>query len=382
MKKLVICGSTGSIGRQALDVVAKNPDLRVVGLSAASNWETCVGQAREYGVGSVVLADPEAAERAGAEWSGTVLQGDAGLEEMIRESGADLVLNAVVGAGGLTASVVTLGEGIDLALANKESLVIAGPLMTALAEAQGCRILPVDSEHSATAQLVQAAGPGVVERITLTASGGPFRGWKDLDGITPDEALEHPTWSMGGKISIDSATLMNKGLELIEAHHLFSVGFDHLDAVIHPQSIVHALVTLNDGATLAHLGHPDMKVPISWALNLPERRDVDVPVLDLAQTGELTFEAPDVETFRCLPLAVQAGRAGGLAPCVLNAANEVAVSGFLSQELRFRDIPEVIETALEDLDPPVSIGHFDEVVEWDDRTRRHTQEIVSRGVMT
>ena len=381
MKKIVICGSTGSIGLQTLEVIAADPDLKPVGLSAGSNWEACLSQAKQHGVGTVCLRDSDAADSVASNWSGEVLVGDDGLERLIRESGADLVVNAIVGADGLTASVVALGEGMDLALANKESLVIAGPLITALAEAGNCQILPIDSEHSATAQLLAAAGPGTVDRITLTASGGPFRQRRDLGGVTPEEALEHPTWSMGGKISIDSATLMNKGLELIEAHYFFGVGFESLDVVVHPQSIVHALVGMNDGATLAHLGHPDMRVPISWALHFPDRADVDVPMLDLADVGRLDFEAPDLETFRCLPVAIQAGRDGGLAPCVLNAANEVAVERFLQGSLPFTEIPTVIESTLTDLDPPRVLSHFSEVTEWDSRARS-TSEAFITGVQT
>src|SRR5262249_39847291 len=212
------------------------------------------------------------------------------------------------------------------ALANKESLVIGGELVMALAEATDARILPVDSEHSALFQLIGAEPPGTVERLVLTASGGPFRGRTDLAGITRDAALAHPTWDMGGRITIDSATLMNKGFEMIEAHHLFGVPYGRIDVVVHPQSIIHALVNLNDGASLAHLGYPDMKVPISYALRYPERGDVDVPTLDLASVGELSFERPDAETFACLRLAREAGEVGGTAPCVLNAADEGAVA--------------------------------------------------------
>ncbi len=380
MKKIVICGSTGSIGTQALEIVAADPSIQVVGLTAGRRWEPCVEQAREHGVSTVVLDDPEAAEAARQAWSGTVLSGQAGIERMICESGADLVLNAIVGAGGLGATIVCLGEGIDLALANKESLVIGGELVMALAEGKGARIIPVDSEHSAVAQLLAAAGPGSAERITLTASGGPFRGRSDLVGITRDEALAHPTWSMGGKISIDSATLMNKGLELIEAHHLFGIDYDDLAVVVHPQSIVHALITMNDGATLAHLGYPDMRVPISYAIHFPERADVPVPALDLALAGELTFEEPDMETFRCLPLAIDAGRRGGTAPCVLNAANEVAVGAFLEQRISFGMIAGVVEMTLSETDTVGELSHFTEVLDCDAESRTRAAEIITREV--
>lgn len=380
MKKIVICGSTGSIGTQALEIIAADPTIQIVGLTAGSRWEACVEQAREHGVSTIVLDDPQAAESARQNWSGTVLNGQTGIESMICDSDADLVLNAIVGAGGLGATIVSLGEGIDLALANKESLVIGGDLVMALAEGSGARIIPVDSEHSAVAQLLAAAGPGSAERITLTASGGPFRGRSDLAGITRDEALAHPTWSMGGKISIDSATMMNKGLELIEAHHLFDLDYDDLSVVVHPQSIVHALVSMNDGATLAHLGYPDMRVPISYAIHFPERADVPVPSLDLALAGELTFEEPDLETFRCLPLAIDAGRRGGTAPCVLNAANEVAVDAFLDQRISFEMIAEVVARTLAEAETVSELSHFTEVLDCDAESRERAAEIIAREV--
>jgi len=380
MKKIVICGSTGSIGTQALEVIAADSTIQVVGLSAGSRWETCVEQAREHGVSTIVLDDSEAADSARQNWSGSVLTGQAGIESMICESGADLVLNAVVGASGLGATIVSLGEGIDLALANKESLVIGGDLVMALAEGRGARIIPVDSEHSAVDQLLAAAGAGSAERITLTASGGPFRGRSDLAGITRDEALAHPTWSMGGKISIDSATMMNKGLELIEAHHLFGLDYDDLAVVVHPQSIVHALVSMNDGATLAHLGYPDMRVPISYAIHFPERADVPVPALDLALAGELTFEEPDLATFKCLPLAIDAGRRGGTAPCVLNAANEVAVEAFLDQRISFEMIAEIVAMTLAESETISHLSHFTEILDCDAESRARAMEIIAREV--
>ncbi len=275
MKKLAILGSTGSIGTQALEVVATSPGLQVVALAAGSNWERVVWQARQFGVPAIALADATAAERARGEWNGRVLCGEEGVRELISASEADLVLNGIVGAAGLASTVVALGEGIDVALANKESLVVGGELVMALAEATGARLLPVDSEHSALHQLIGSEAPGTVERLVLTASGGPFRGREDLSGVTVAEALAHPTWEMGGRITIDSATLMNKGFETIEAHHLFGVPYERIDVVVHPQSLVHSLVQLNDGASLAHLGYPDMRVPISYALHFPERADVD-----------------------------------------------------------------------------------------------------------
>jgi 1-deoxy-D-xylulose-5-phosphate reductoisomerase len=367
-------GSTGSIGTQALDVVEQSDELELVGLAASSSWEPLLAQAGRFHVPRVALADLDAAARA-AEHSGIeVLAGPEGLVELITETDCDLVLNALVGSAGLGPTVAALGEGIDLALANKESLVVGGELVIALSEATGAELIPVDSEHSALFQLIQNEPPGTLERLVLTASGGPFRGRTDLDGVTRDEALAHPTWDMGGKITIDSATLMNKGLELIEAHHLFGVPYERIDVVVHPQSIVHALVHLNDGASLAHLGYPDMRVPISYALHHPERADVSVPTLDLVEVGALTFERPDLETFACLRLARDAAEAGGTAPCVLNAANEVAVHAFLRGELPFAGIARVIESTLAEL-PPRPVRHFSDLYEADSHARE-----VAKGV--
>jgi 1-deoxy-D-xylulose-5-phosphate reductoisomerase len=350
-RRLLILGSTGSIGTQALDVVGRaGGELEVVGLSAESSWEALVAQARALGVRRIALGDAHAAALAAEAWTdGEVLSGAEGLVRLVVESDADLVLNALVGSAGLGPTVATLGEGIDLALANKESLVVGGELVTQLAEATGATIVPVDSEHSAIHQLLAGERVGTVDRLILTASGGPFRGRsaEELRDVTVEQALAHPTWAMGGKITIDSATLMNKGLELIEAHHLFGTPYERIDVVVHPQSIVHSLVQLCDGATLAHLGYPDMRVPIAYALHHPERAEVPVAPLDLAALGALTFEAPDLGTFACLRLAREAGETGGTAPCVLNAANEVAVHAFLSGRLRFSEIAEVIARTLD-----------------------------------
>jgi 1-deoxy-D-xylulose-5-phosphate reductoisomerase len=376
---VLILGSTGSVGTQALEIVERSPDLEVVGLSAERSWEPLLEQARAHGVRRIALADLAAGARAAEAWTeGEVLAGPEGLVELVVESGADLVLNALVGSAGLGPTVATLGEGIDLALANKESLVVGGELVTQLAEATGARVVPVDSEHSALHQLLSAERPGTVERLVLTASGGPFRGRStaELADVTVEAALAHPTWAMGGKITIDSATLMNKGLELIEAHHLFGTPYDRIDVVVHPQSIVHSLIHLCDGATLAHLGYPDMRVPISYALHYPERVDVAVAPLDLAAVGALTFEPVDTETFGCLRLAREAATAGGTAPCALNAANEVAVHAFLLGRLRFLDIPAVIETALERL-PVRPIRAFDTLYEADAEARSLAAELVS-----
>jgi 1-deoxy-D-xylulose-5-phosphate reductoisomerase len=275
--------------------------------------------------------------------------------------------------------VATLGEGIDLALANKESLVVGGELVNQLAEATGAQILPVDSEHSALHQLIAGERAGTIDRLLVTASGGPFRGQKreQLAAVTIQQALAHPTWSMGGKITIDSATLMNKGLEVIEAHYLFGMPYDQIEVVVHPQSIIHALIQLCDGATLAHLGYPDMRVPIAYALHHPNRTEVPLPALDLPAVGALTFEQPDMETFSCLRLARAAGIAGGTAPCTLNAANEVAVHAFLSGRLPFLGIAAVIEGTLDRL-PSRTVHSFDSLMDADLESRRVASELVER----
>jgi 1-deoxy-D-xylulose-5-phosphate reductoisomerase len=286
-----------------------------------------------------------------------------------------MVLNGIVGAAGLGPTIATLNAGIDLALANKESLVIGGELVMELARGTGSRILPVDSEHSALFQLLENESRDAVERIVLTASGGPFRGRQDLDGVTVDQALDHPTWAMGGRITIDSASLMNKGFEMIEAHHLFALPYDRIDVVVHPQSIVHSLIDLSDGATLAHLGHPDMRVPIAYALNWPARASTTVERLDLASVGRLDFEPPDPGTFRCLELARQAGTAGGISPCVLNASDEVAVGAFLDGRIAFNDIAALIERVLDDIGEGPA-RDFRELFAVDEAARERTEELV------
>ncbi|HTT31176.1 MAG TPA: 1-deoxy-D-xylulose-5-phosphate reductoisomerase [Solirubrobacteraceae bacterium] len=378
-RRIAILGSTGSIGVQALDVISRSPELTVVALSASRSWEPLLDQARRYGIRKVAVADPDAAARASEAWTGgDVLAGPDGVVRLITECECDLVLNAIVGSAGLLPTVATLGEGVDLALANKESLVVGGELVTALAQATGAAIIPVDSEHSALHQLLGSERPGTVDRLILTASGGPFRGMRraDLENVTTEQALAHPTWTMGGKITIDSATLMNKGLELIEAHHLFGTSYDRIDIVVHPQSIIHSLIQLCDGATLAHLGYPDMRVPISYSLHYPERVDVPVRPLDLVELGSLTFEPVDEETFRCVRIARDAARAGGTATCTMNAANEIAVHAFLGGRLRFLDIADVIEETLSEL-PSRPVHSFEALGEADAEARRLAGELVS-----
>ncbi len=376
-RRLLILGATGSIGTQALDVVARERDqFELVGLSAQRDWEGVVAAAQAHGVTKVAITDPEAAAAASAAWAGgEVLSGPEGLIELILGSEAELVLNAIVGSAGLGPTVATLGEGIDLALANKESLVVGGELVTQLAEATGARLLPVDSEHAALHHLMAAVPPGARSRVTLTASGGPFRGYtaEQLRAVTVEQALAHPTWSMGGKITVDSATLVNKGLEVIEAHHLFAIPYSEIDVVVHPQSIVHALVETIDGAQLAHLGLPDMRIAIAYALAHPDITELPTKKLNLAEAGRLDFEAVDEQAFPCLRLCQEAALEGGTATCVLNAANEVAVHAFLGGQLPFTGIAEVIERTLNAL-PGQPIHSFDVLYETDHRARQLAAE--------
>jgi len=379
-RRLLVLGSTGSIGTQALDVIARSPgDFELVGLSAERSWQTLIEQARAHGVRRIALVDAQAAAQAAAAWpEGEVLAGAEGLVRLVVESGAELVLNALVGSAGLGPTVATLGEGIDLALANKESLVVGGELVVALAEATDARIVPVDSEHTALHQLLAGQPPGAVERLTITASGGPFRGRTraQLADVSVQQALAHPTWAMGGKITIDSATLMNKGLELMEAHHLFGTPYERIDVVVHPQSLIHGLIGLADGAMLAHLGPRDMRIAISYALHGAQSVELPIAPLDLAALGTLSFEPVDLEAFPCLRLAREAARLGGTAPCVLNAANEVAVHAFIEGRLPFLEIAAVIERTLERLGV-APVRAFDSLYEADREARLRAQEEVA-----
>jgi len=340
VKRIALLGATGSIGRQALEIIDSHPGLELV--AAASGSQPIDGIAPLTQVG-----------------------GD--LAELLERAEPDVVLNAVVGFAGLRATLWTLERGADLALANKESLVAAGALALEAWERGGGRLLPVDSEHSALYQCLENRSADQIESLVLTASGGPFRGKSrdELTGVTPTEALAHPTWNMGPKITIDSATLANKGLELIEAHFLFGVPYEHIEVVIHPPSIVHGLVRFRDGAAIAHLGNPDMRVPISYALSYPERSATPVPPLELRT---LEFHEPDLDTFRMLPLAREAGERGGTYPCAYNAANEVAVQAFLEGRIGFLDIAAAVEDALERVDGSPA-RDLTELVEADRRAR-------------
>src|SRR4051794_12630838 len=356
--------------------------FEVVGLSAGRSHTALVQQAIEHGVTRVALTDADAAARAAEAWTGgEVLAGPEGLVRLVAESQADLVLNAIVGSAGLGPTIVALTEGMDVALANKESLVVGGELVTALAEATGAQLLPIDSEHTAMHHLLTGEPPGVVERLIVTASGGRFRGRtrESLAHVTAEEALKHPTWTMGGKITIDSATLMNKGLGVMEAHHLFGTPYDRIDVVVHPQSIVHALVQLCDGSTKAHLGYPDMRVAIGYALHHPDRADLPIENLDLVKLGKLEFQAPDLDAFPCLRLAREAAVAGGTAPCALNAANEIAVHAFLTGRLTFTGIPRVIDGVLEQPGPR-RVHSFETLYVTDSEARRVATELVDTEV--
>jgi 1-deoxy-D-xylulose-5-phosphate reductoisomerase len=370
MRSVAVLGATGSIGTQALEIVSEHPDLEACALAAHSDHAGLVAAARRHGVGSIALVDSAAAAAARREFDGEVLDGAEGIERLVAECGADIVLNAIVGAAGLRATMATFAAGADLALANKESLVAGGELVMEALRRSGRAMLPVDSEHSALAQCLAGAADGAVTGLVVTASGGPFRGRsrESLADATVADALAHPTWTMGAKITIDSATLMNKGLEVIEAHHLFGVAYADIEVVVHPQSIVHGMVRFRDGALLAHVGHPDMRVPISWALTFPQRSATSVPALDLSQTLRLDFEPPDLETFRCLALARQAGMEGGTAPCVLNAANEAAVRSFQAGAVGFLDIADLVERALESV-PAEPLESLAQLLEADARAR-------------
>ncbi len=354
MKRLAILGATGSIGRSALSVVDAHPErLRVVGLAAGDNAELLAELARQYSPGVVGLATPQAADRFRSSYptfAGTVEVGADGLVAVATAAEADIVLCASSGTAALEAVLAAIEAGKTIALANKEILVMAGALVTTAAARRGVMVLPVDSEHNAIHQCLHGRGAHEVRRLVLTASGGPFRHMSpgELEQVRPEAALRHPTWRMGRKITIDSATLMNKGLEVIEARWLFGVDADRIDVVIHPQSIVHSMVELMDGSVIAQLGVTDMRLPIQYACSYPDRWDAALPRLDLVKAGRLEFHAPDLDLFPCLRLAYRALREGATCPVVLNAANEVAVAAFLDGRLGFTMIPAMIERVMND----------------------------------
>jgi 1-deoxy-D-xylulose-5-phosphate reductoisomerase len=349
MIRIALLGATGSIGRQALEIIESHPEL-----------ELCAAMSGSSSLDAVVAAHPDALAQVGGDPT-----------RLLEATEPDIVLNAIVGFAGIRATLWALDHGVTLALANKESLVAGGVLAQAAQARGGGLLIPVDSEHSALYQCLEGRELGTVDSLVLTASGGPFRGRsrEELRGVTVEEALAHPTWSMGPKITVDSATLANKGLELIEAHWLFGIAYDRIEVVVHPSSIVHGMVRFRDGATLAHMGYPDMRVPISYALTYPERAATAVPALDLAGGLTLSFEAPDVEAFPLLRLAREAGERGGTYPCAYNAANEVAVAAFLDGRISFLDIASMVEETLAQVEG-VSAWSLEELVAADEEARR------------
>ncbi len=381
MKRIVILGSTGSIGASTLDVVSKFQDrFQVVGLTACTNDTILEDQIRTFHPTVVALSSPDAAQRLRARVDTTqveVLEGESGLCEVARVPECDLVISAIVGGAGLKPTLAAIQAGTQVALANKEPMVMAGHLMKQEAKKHGVTIFPIDSEHSAIFQSMEGHRKEDIRRIVLTASGGPFWDWPatDFERITLEQALQHPNWKMGAKITIDSATLMNKGLEVIEARWLFDLPVAQIDVVIHRESIIHSLVEYCDGSVISQLGHPDMRTPISYAMNYPERIPLLPPLLDLGKIGTLTFAPPDTEKFPCLQLAYDAlaGEAG--LPATLNAANEVAVHAFLNNQIAFLDIPNIIQETMAAYHP-APLSTIDEVLEIDQWARRTAEEIM------
>ena len=351
MKAITLLGSTGSIGTQTLDIVSQYPDqFRIVGLAAGRNVTLLAKQIRQFRPEIVAISDvdklPELKEAiADLDPQPILLAGETGIVEVAKYGDAQAVVTGIVGCAGLLPTIAAIEAGKDIALANKETLIAGGPVVNPLIAKHGVKLLPADSEHSAIFQCLQGLPKGGLRRIILTASGGAFRDWpvEKLSEVKVADALKHPNWSMGRKITVDSATLMNKGLEVIEAHYLFGMDYDGIDIVIHPQSIIHSLIELQDTSVLAQLGWPDMRLPLLYALSWPERIYTDWEPLNLVKSGDLTFREPDHQKYPCMQLAYTAGRAGGSMPAVLNAANEEAVALFLDEKIEFLDIPRLIE---------------------------------------
>ncbi|MFZ5638105.1 MAG: 1-deoxy-D-xylulose-5-phosphate reductoisomerase [Pseudomonadota bacterium] len=390
MRRVAVLGATGSIGASALDVIARHPDrLRAEVLVAGSNVDALVALCRTHRPAHAAIADPaaHAALRDGLRAAGLATEAHAGAEAidaLAADGGHDTVVAAIVGAAGLSSTLAAARAGKRLLLANKESLVLAGELLTAAARAAGADIVPIDSEHNAIFQcLPNAEAHAGLTRIQLTASGGPFRGRSraSLADVTPAQAVAHPKWSMGPKISVDSATLMNKGLEVIEAHHLFGLPGARIDVLVHPQSLVHSLVEFVDGSTLAQLGLPDMRTALAVGFAWPERIVSGVAGLDLLTHGRLDFEPPDLDAFPCLRLAYAALDAGGAAPAALNAANEEAVSAFLQGRIGFLSIPALVEDALQRM-PHADAGSLDALLAADAAARAHARTAIARGDIT
>lgn len=377
--RVAVAGSSGSVGTQTLDVVrAEGPDrYRVVALGVGSSADTVVAQALEFRPELVAVADPAARDRVAEALAGTGIAVVADLAALVEP--ADVVVNAVVGFAGLPITIGTLRAGKRLGLANKESLIAAGPVVQPLRATPGAELVPVDSEHCAVHQCLRSGAHREIARIVLTASGGPFRGRAadDLATVTVDQALAHPTWAMGPKITVDSSTLMNKGLEVIEAHELFGVPYDDIEVVVHPQSVVHSMAEYTDGSTIAQLSMPDMRLPIGYALGYPHRIGTPFGRIDWAALRRLDFEPPDMATFRCLPLAYEAGRAGGTAPAWLSAANEVAVDAFLDGLISWNQIADVSVATLDAHDGAVP-DTVDDVIAADAEARRRATDHLRR----
>jgi 1-deoxy-D-xylulose-5-phosphate reductoisomerase len=372
-RRITVLGSTGSVGCNTLDLVERrHGEFKVAALTANRNAEKLAEQARRVGAEFAVVADPAEYRTLKTALAGTEIEAAAGAQAVIEaaERAADWVMAAIVGSAGLAPTLAAVRRGAVVALANKEALVCAGALFTDEVKRSGATLLTVDSEHSAIFQCFEAARPDTIERIILTASGGPFRERTAaaMERVTPEEAVAHPNWRMGAKISVDSATMMNKGLEVIEAHHLFRLPSAQIDILVHPQSIVHGLVCYKDGSVLAQLGSPDMRTPIAYALGWPERIEAPVQRLDLALIGKLTFEAPDEERFPALRLAREVLQQGGAAPTILNAANEAAVEAFLAREIGFGDIARVVARTLEIM-PGGGVESLDDVHNFDKEAR-------------
>ena len=380
-RRVTILGSTGSIGRNTIDLIERNRDIYAIeALTAQRNVELLAQQARLLQPGVAVIGDPALYGELSEALSGSGVAVAAGREALVEaaERPADWVMAAIVGAAGLAPTLAAVRRGAIVALANKEALVCAGPIMMAEVRANGATLLPVDSEHNAIFQVFDSARREAIERIILTASGGPFREFDlaAMADVTPEQAVAHPNWKMGAKISVDSATLMNKGLELIEAHHLFTLPPERIDVVIHPQSVVHSLVAYIDGSVLAQLGSPDMRTPIAYTLGWPERIAAPAARLDLAAVGTLTFEAPDEVRFPALALARQALKTGGAAPTILSAANEVGVHGFLAGKIGFLDIVRTVEQTLERV-PATPLAGLDDVHAVDSEAREVAAELAA-----
>jgi 1-deoxy-D-xylulose-5-phosphate reductoisomerase len=378
-RSVTILGSTGSVGCNTVDLLLRNPEVyRVEALVANRNVAALIEQARALRPRLAVVADESQFDALREGLAGTGVEAAAGTQAVVEaaECPSDWVMSSIVGAAGLAPTMAAVRRGAVVGLANKESLVCAGDLMMAEVARSGATLLPVDSEHSAIFQVFDFARPETVEKITLTASGGPFRTWdrQAMEAVTPAQAVAHPNWSMGAKISVDSATMMNKGLELIEAHHLFALPENQIDVLVHPQSVIHSMVSYRDGSVLAQLGTPDMRTPIAVALAWPSRMDAPSPRLDLAAIGQLTFEAPDPERFPALSLVRAALQSGGAAPTLMNAANEVAVAAFLKGQLGFLQIVQVVEQVLE-MNGALAMDGLDALFGYDAQARRQAEEV-------